>query len=145
MTVSGEDDELELAENLAEPAEAIASGTIVGQVEGLIWSDVTGIDVVCVVVPGANVAVAVPIDSGTWRYAHVVDLKMSPAEVHSAPRVQALGASGGAAAVGMVSHHFSMPLAGPPPGPGTGTLPPWWDKGTAGGITQGDGPAPIVG
>jgi hypothetical protein len=143
MTVSGEDDGLELAENLPEPAAAIASGTTVGQVEGLIWSDATGIDVVCVEIAGAYVAV--PIETDTWRDVHVVDLNMSPAAVNGAPRVEDLEASGGMAAVEMVSYHFSMSLSGPPPGPSPSPLPPWWDKGTTETVTQGDGPTPVVG
>jgi hypothetical protein len=146
MVVSGEGDDSELAENLTEPTAAIAGGATVGQIAGLIWSDATGVDVVSVEVSGTHVAV--PVDSGTWRYVQSVELNISPSEVYYAPRVQDLEATGGVSAVEAVSNHFSMPLSGPPPGPPTGPLPPWWEKGdkeTAGGAGQGDDPNPVVG
>jgi hypothetical protein len=143
MTVSGEGEDFGLAENLADPPAAVAGGADVGQVEGLIWSDATGVDVVSVEVGGDHVAV--PVEGDTWRNAQIVYFDMTANEIYSAPRVQDLEASGGTAAVEAVSQYFSMPLDGPPPGPTTGPLPPWWDKPKTEGTNQDDGPSPVVG
>jgi len=141
---SGQDDDFGLVESLAEPAKAIASGSTVGRVEGLIWSDASGMDVVSVEIHGSRVAV--PIASDTWRGVDEVDLKMSLAKLHGAPRVKHLEATGGSGAVEMLADHFAITLYGPPPGPSTGTLPPWWgDVGEVGDKEQGDDPAPVVG
>lgn len=143
MSVSGEGEDFGLAENLADPPAAVANGADVGQVEGLIWSDVTGVDIVSVEVHGDHVAV--PIEGDTWRYVEIVHFDVSADEIYGAPRVQDLEASGGIAAVESVSQHFSMPLNGPPPGPATGPLPPWWDKPKSEGSNPSDGPSPVVG
>jgi hypothetical protein len=143
MADSGKDDEPKLAEGLAKPPDAVVSGSVVGTVQGLIWSDISGIDVVSVAVQHAHVAV--PIESDRWRGVDVVDLKVSPAMLTDAPRVQDLEASGGIRAVEIVANHFSMPLAGPPPGPSTGKLPPWWHKEKAHGLEQGDDPTLFIG
>ena len=126
MAKNGNDDNTELAEDLAEPPDAIASGSIVGTVNGLIWSDNSGFDVISVKM--RDVHVAVPIESNAWRGLTVVKLNFSGNMLADAPRVQDLEATGGIGAVALVSNHFSTPLAGPPPGPGTGKLPPWWHK-----------------
>lgn len=143
MAVGGEDEEIGLAENLADPPVAMASGADVGQVEGLIWSDATGVNIVSVEVRGDRVAV--PVEGESWRHARIVHFDLSAAELHGAPRVQDLEAGGGTAAVEAVSRYFSMPLDGPPPGPSTGPLPPWWDKPKSEGSKPDDGPAPVVG
>ena len=143
MGASGEGDDSELAENLAEAPTAVAEGTEVGHVKGLIWSDATGVDVVSIMVHGAQVAV--PVTGESWRRVGIVDLNMNPEEVFSAPRLRDLAARGGITAIEVVSSHFSMPLAGPPPGPRTGPLPPWWDDPKTGLIEPGDGPKPVVG
>jgi hypothetical protein len=140
MAKDGNDEDIELAENLAEPADALASGSVVGTVNGLIWSDNSGFDVVSVEM--RDVSVAVPIDSDVWRGAAFVELNFSETLLADAPRVQDLEATGGIGAVEAVSDHFAMPLSGPPPGPATGTLPPWWHKHAPGGITPGEAPNP---
>ena len=124
MADSRKDDDPKLAEDLDEPPEAVASGLIVGTIQGLIWSDISGVDVVSVAVHDAHVAV--PIESNTWRGVDVVELKVSPAMLTDAPRVQDLEATGGVRAVELVSNHFSVSLFGPPPGPTNVPLPPWW-------------------
>jgi hypothetical protein len=134
------DDDVELAEDLAEPPDAIASGSSVGRVYGLLWSDNSGFDVVSVRVQ--NVQVAVPIESNAWRGVTAVELNFSGNMLAGAPRVQDLEATGGVGAVGIVSNYFSMPLSGPPPGPTTGPLPPWWHKQAPGGTEQGGDPTP---
>lgn len=140
----GKDEGFGLAESLTEPAKAVASGSTVGRVEGLIWSDASGMDVVSVVVRGSRIAV--PIASDAWRGVDVVDLKVSLSKLHDAPLIQHLEATGGSGAVELVANHFALPLSGPPPGPSTGTLPPWWsDVGKVGDDEQGDGSAPVVG
>lgn len=48
-------------------------------------------------------------------------------------------------AVEIVANHFSMPLAGPPPGPSTGKLPPWWHKEKLQDLGQGDDPTLSIG
>jgi hypothetical protein len=143
MADSGKDDDLELAEGLTEPPDAMASGSIVGTVRGLIWSDSSGVDVVSVAVQDAHVAV--PVESDTWRDVNVVELKISLAMLTDAPRVQDLEATGGTRAVELVSDHFSMPLSGPPPGPTSVPLPPWWHKEKAHGVERGDDPTPLMG
>ena len=142
MTYSWKGEGFELAE-LIEPMDAIASGTTVGKVEGLIWSDMSGLDIVSVIVHGSHVAV--PVEGDTWRDAPVVDLKISQGMLSEAPEVRDLEATGGVNAVELVSRHFSMPLSGPPPGPTPGRLPPWWHKGTPGDPEPGDDPTPLVG
>lgn len=77
MADSGKDDEPMLAEGLAKPPDAVVSGSVVGAVQGLIWSDISGIDVMSVSVQHAHVAV--PVESDTWRGVDVVELKVSPA------------------------------------------------------------------
>ena len=121
MAHSGRDDDLGLAEDLAEPPDAVASGSVVGKVNGLIWRDISGVDVVSVAVQDEHVAV--PVETDSWRDVRVVELNISLATLIDAPRVQDLEATGGMQAVELVSDHFSMPLSGPPPGPSTGTLP----------------------
>lgn len=137
---SNENDNIELTEDMGEPPDALASGSIVGTVNGLIWSDDSGFDVVSVEMQGNHVAV--PIETNAWRDATVVELNFSGNMLAGAPRIQDLEAAGGTRAVELVSNHFSMPLAGPPPGPTTGPLPPWWHKETPGGTKQGDDPTP---
>lgn len=143
MALSGEGEDSWLAENLADPPAAVADGADVGQVEGLIWSDATGVDIVSVEVRGDRVAV--PIYGDIWRSEPTVEFDISADEIYGAPRVQDLEVSGGIAAVEAVSQYFSMPLSGPPPGPSTGPLPPWWDKPKSEGSNPNDGPAPVVG
>jgi hypothetical protein len=143
MADSGRDDDLGLAEDLAEPPDAVASGSVVGKVVGLIWCDISGVDVVSVAVQDEHIAV--PVESDSWRDVHVVELKTSAATLTDAPRVQDLKATGGMRAVELVSNHFSMPLSGPPPGPSTGPLPPWWPTKEPGGVQQGDDPTPLIG
>ena len=139
----GDNDDLGLAEDLAEPPDAIANGSVVGKVDGLIWCDISGVDVVSVAVQDEHVAV--PVESDSWRDVHFVELKFNPAKLIGAPRVQDLEATGGMRAVELVSNHFSMPLSGPPPGPPTGGLPPWWPPKTVGDVEQGDDPTPLIG
>jgi hypothetical protein len=143
MGASGDGEESELAENLAETPTAVAEGTEVGHVEGLIWSDATGVDVLSIMIRSGPVAV--PVRGESWRHVGIVDLNMNTDEVFSAPRLRDLAARGGITAVEVVSSHFSLPLAGPPPGPWTGPLPPWWDDPKTGVIEPGDGPKPVVG
>lgn len=140
MANGGNDEDIELAEDLAEPADALASGSAVGTVKGLIWSDSSGLDVVSVAIQ--DVSVAVPVESDAWRGAAVVELNFSEALLADAPRIQDLEATGGIGAIGIVSDHFAVPLSGPPPGPSTGSLPPWWHKPTPPGTTPGDDPTP---
>lgn len=142
MADSGKDDDIELAEDLAEPPDALASGSVVGKVLGLIWCDISGFDVVSVTVQDENIAV--PVESDTWRDVRAVELKFGSATLADAPRVQDLEATGGVGAVELVSDHFSMPLSGPPPGPPTTPLPPWWPT-NAGGVKPGDDPTPFIG
>jgi hypothetical protein len=132
MADNGNDD-IELAEDLAEPPDALAGGSRVGTVNGLIWCDHSGFDVVSVYTH--NVHVAVPIESNAWRGVTAVELNFSGKMLASAPRVRDLEATGGIGAVEIVANHFSMPLNGPPPGPTTSPLPPWWHE-------QGDDPTP---
>ena len=89
MADSRKDDDPKLAEDLDEPPEAVASGLIVGTIQGLIWSDISGVDVVSVAVHDAHVAV--PIESNTWRGVDVVELKVSPAMLTDAPGLPEAG------------------------------------------------------
>jgi len=139
MADSPEPGSPELAENLAQPTAAALDGSVVGVVQGLIWSDASGFDVLSVDV--RDVHVAVPVESDTWRDADVVELAVSAADLTYAPAVQELETAGGIRAVELVADHFSMPLAGPPPGPPTGPLPPWWHKDPQG-VKPDDDPAP---
>ena len=143
MANDEENDKPGLAEDLAEPLDAALGGSIVGAVQGLIWSDSSGIDIVSVSV--RDVAVAVPVESDAWRDVHVVELNISPAELTDAPQVQDLEASGGAGAVRAVADYYSMPLSGPPPGPPTGPLPPWWHTQEAHAAGQDADPTPLIG
>ena len=143
MAHSDRYDSLGLAEDLAEPPDAVASGSVVGKVNGLIWRDVSGVDVVSVAVQDEHIAV--PVETDSWRDVQVVELNVSLATLFDAPRVRDLAATGGLQAVELVSDHFAMPLSGPPPGPSTGTLPPWWPRKKKDGVAQDDDPTPLTG
>jgi hypothetical protein len=118
------------AEDLAEPSDEASYATIgskvVGPIDGLLWRDASGFDVIAVHVEGADVAV--PVERERWRLHHAIEIDVGWGAVISAPRVSELKELGGEAAVNLIGEHYDLALNGPPPGPGTTPLPPWWPR-----------------
>jgi hypothetical protein len=56
-----------------------------------------------------------------------VRVDFSAGEVRAAPTLGDLVAGGGAEAIRMISEHYDVSLSGPPRGPLTTKLPPWWN------------------
>jgi len=110
------------------PEIVTADNEIVGNIGATLWHDASGFDVVAVERAGADVVVPVTQEQATTADSVAVDFTAD--EVREAPSVGELIARGGEAAVRLVAEHYDVALAGPPPGPGTTKLPPWWTKAT---------------
>jgi hypothetical protein len=96
----------------------------VGRVSSVLWRDASGFHVVTV--GEHESAVAVPVKASEWVGKIVV--AYTAEQVRGGPLLQQLAAHGGEEAIKLVSRHYNVPLSGPPPGPGTQKLPPWWEK-----------------
>ena len=117
------------ADEVTEDTEVVARGGVAGEVNGLVWHDDAGVDVISVTVHDKQIAIPVPPDE--WRTNPVIVVSQSIDELDDAPSMQQLEAGGGTEAIRLVSTHFEVRLAGPPPGPSPTPLPPWWKKGVA--------------
>jgi hypothetical protein len=141
--VEHEDERDDLEEVLAEPTTGEqfveSDGIVIGNVAGLVWSDYSGLDIVGVQMNDAQIAVPVPRDS--WRGMKYVEIELDPKKLTAAPTLGELKKKHGAFAIRAVSDFYSVELSGPPPGPGTGQLPPWWYGDTATGSYGGPAPA----
>jgi hypothetical protein len=96
----------------------------VGRVSSVLWRDASGFYIVAV--GEHEFAVAVPVKASEWAGKIVV--AHTAEQVLRGPLLQQLAARGGEEAIKLVSRHYNIPLSGPPPGPGTQKLPPWWGK-----------------
>jgi hypothetical protein len=107
------------------PEVVTADDEVVGAVSGTLWQDGSGFAIVAVEQGGTEVAI--PMRLGQFGLpGNQVRVDFSAGEVRSAPTVGDLMAGGGAEAVRLVAEHFDLGLTGPPPGPLTNKLPPWW-------------------
>jgi hypothetical protein len=120
----------EEAENSA-PEIVTVDNEVVGAVGETLWHDASGFDIVAVYRAGADVVV--PVTHEHMNISERVPVNFSADEVREAPTVGELMARGGESAVRLVAEHYNVGLAGPPPGPSTTKLPPWWTK------TRGEG------
>jgi hypothetical protein len=118
-------EEIAFVEAVSEETAAVIDGDVVGEVDGLIWEDASGVDIVCITIGTSQVAA--PVNHGEWRTGGWVVLGFDAETLEEAPQLTRLIASGGANAVEEVATHFSLGLTGPPPGPDPQPLPPWWD------------------
>jgi hypothetical protein len=114
----------DLAEMSDEGSYATIGSEVVGSVDGLVWQDASGFDVIAVHVEGADVAV--PVEHGSWRRDWNIEIDVGWDAITSAPKMNELKEMGGDAAVNVIGEHYDLALNGPPPGPGTTPLPPWW-------------------
>jgi hypothetical protein len=96
--------------------------------------DASGFDVVAVSVEDDEVVLPVRLHQGSGR--GDVTVPFSTEDVRQAPRIDDLAAVGGKEAVRLIEEYYGVALSGPPPGPGTTRLPPWWRQGTDWGSTE---------
>jgi hypothetical protein len=115
-----------IAEPYEQSVDLVVQGEVVGEVDGLVWSDASGVEVVSITFEDSQIAV--PCEPGEWRGQDRLDLAIDRSLLEDAPRLSDLRDVGGSRAIELVGDHFSVNLAGPPPGPNPGPLPPWWDK-----------------
>ena len=116
--------EVSVAEPATEDTSATVDGAVIGEVDGLLWEDVSGVDIVCVTVGVGHFAV--PVDHGQWRGGDDVALGYDETLVRPAPQLGYLQHLAPAQAVEQVADHYAVDLGGPPPGPDPQPLPPWW-------------------
>ena len=100
----------------------------VGEVTGHLWTDASGFDVVSVGVEDDEVALPIRLHHRSGRGG--VTVPFSTEDVRQAPRTEDLAAVGGEEAVRLIEEYYGVALSGPPPGPGTTRLPPWWKQGS---------------
>lgn len=114
---------------IAQPSEnnvdLVVHGEVVGGVDGLVWADATGLEVISVTIAGNQIAV--PFVPAEWRNHSQLEITVEPDVLYNAPRLRDLQDAGGSRAIDMVGDHYSINLVGPPPGPNPGPLPPWWN------------------
>jgi hypothetical protein len=117
-----------MSEEAKEPRPKIvtADNKTIGSAGETLWHDARGFDIVTV--HGAGADVVIPLIHGQVDIGGRLPVTFSADEVRQAPTVAELAARGGAAAIRLVADHYDVSLAGPPPGPGTTKLPPWWTK-----------------
>ena len=125
---SDETPEVTLAEPATEDTSATFEGGVIGHVDGLVWEDTTGVDIICVTIDVGQVAV--PVGHDEWRGGGVVELDYNETQVGYAPLLDRLQHLEPTAAIEVVADHYSLNLAGPPPGPDPQPLPPWWNPGS---------------
>jgi len=105
-----------------------------GEVTRLLWRDASGFDVVAVDIEDDQVVLPV-------QHEHLVEgidvrVEFTAKHLRDAPSVQDLYRIGRApSVVDLVGAHYKVRLIGPPPGPPTIELPPWWTP-------EGDQPEP---
>jgi hypothetical protein len=124
---SDETPEVTLAEPAPDDTSATFEGDVVGKIEGLVWQDSTGVDIVCVLIDVDHVAV--PVAHDEWRGGGLVELGYDEVQIRGAPLLDQLQHLESAEAIEQVADHYVLGLNGPPPGPDPQPLPPWWDPG----------------
>jgi len=122
---SEENPEIELAQAAPEDTSASFEGDVVGTIEGLVWHDVLGVDIVSVrTVVGP---VVVPVAQDEWRGGGIVAITYDEGQVRRGPLLGELQQLTPSEGVELVSDHYSLNLGGPPPGTDPSPVPPWWD------------------
>ena len=122
-----EQPEVPIAESVEDETSATVDGLIVGEVDGLVWHDISGVDIVSVTTEEGQVAV--PVVQDQWRGGGVVELAYDETLVTHGPYLFELSQLSADAVIGEIREHYSVDLGGPPPGPDPQPLPPWWDRG----------------
>jgi hypothetical protein len=117
--------EIPVAESAGEDTPATIDGTVIGEVDGLLWEDSSGVDIVSITIDVGQVAV--PVDRGGWRGGGIVEIWYDETQVRDAPQLGDLQHLAPDDAISQISEHYSVNLGGPPPGPDPQPLPPWWD------------------
>ena len=117
--------DIPVAESPEAEASATIDGIVIGEVDGLLWEDATGVDIVSVTIGIGQVAV--PVDRGEWRTGGHVELGFDEGQVERAPLLDRLRLQSPRQTIEEVGDHYSIDLGGPPPGPDPQPLPPWWD------------------
>ncbi|AXT85760.1 hypothetical protein C6I20_11555 [Aeromicrobium sp. A1-2] len=116
--------ETPVAESTVEETPATAAGIVIGEVDGLLWEDTSGVDIVSVTIVTGQVAV--PVDRGRWRSGGIVELGYEVTQVEQAPSLNHLRDLSLRQTVEQVAEYYAVALGGPPPGPDPQPLPPWW-------------------
>lgn len=116
-----------IAESVADDTAATISGTLIGEIDGLVWEDASGLDIICVSIDVGQVVV--PVDHDDWRGGGLIELPYDELQVGHAPLLGDLRHMLASDAIEQVAEHYSVNLGGPPPGPDPQPLPPWWDTG----------------
>lgn len=117
--------EVPVAEAATEETSAMVGGMVIGEVDGLLWEDTSGVDIVSITIRGEQLAV--PVDRGEWREGGVLTLEFAMEQVMQAPALDFLSQLRSSEVIERVAEHFSVSLGGPPPGPDPQLVPPWWD------------------
>ena len=120
-----ESSEVPVAEAAAEDVSAMVGDMVIGEVDGLVWEDTSGVDIVSIRIHGDQVAV--PVDHAEWRGGGVVAIEFDMDQVMRAPALDLLRQLRPSEVIERVAEHYSVNLGGPPPGPDPQPLPPWWD------------------
>jgi hypothetical protein len=124
---SDEAPDVPIAESVSDDTTATIGGSVIGEVDGLLWEDASGLDIVCVTIDVGQVAV--PVEHEEWRGGGLVELAYDEIQVMDAPLLGQLQHLSASDAIEQVAEHYSVSLGGPPPGPDPQPLPPWWDVG----------------
>lgn len=124
---SDESREVPVAESAAEDTSATVEGNVIGEVDGLLWEDSSGVDIVCITIDVGQVAV--PVDHGEWRGGGNVELGYDEVRIKRAPLLGHLQDLSPRDVIEEIGQHYSVDLGGPPPGPDPQPLPPWWNTG----------------
>ncbi|MDQ4052902.1 MAG: hypothetical protein M3237_09395 [Actinomycetota bacterium] len=124
---SDETPEIPIAEHVLDDTSATVDGAVIGAIDGLLWEDTSGVDIVCVTIDAGQVAV--PVDHDEWRVSGVVELRYDETMVKDAPPLGLLQHLASTDVIEQIADHYSVNLGGPPPGPDPQPLPPWWSAG----------------
>lgn len=121
---TSDEPEISVAVSPADETAAAIDGAIVGELDGLLWEDSTGVDIVSVTIEWGQVAV--PVEHGDWLNGGVVELGCDEEQLRDAPLLNHLQHLSASATIEQIAEHYSLNLGGPPPGPDPQPLPPWW-------------------
>jgi hypothetical protein len=127
MMASDEQPDVPVAESATDEVSATVDGDVIGDIDGLLWEDASGVDIVSITIEVGQVAV--PVDHGEWRGGGNIELAYDEAQVLRAPLLHHLQHLSSDDAIEQIAEHYSVDLGGPPPGPDPQPLPPWWNAG----------------
>lgn len=125
-----EEPRIPVAETVHEDTAATLDGAVIGEVDGLLWHDASGVDIVSVTIDVGQIAV--PVDHNEWRGGGAVELAYDEIRLEGAPLLDHLTKLSADQAIEEIGDHYALNLGGPPPGPDPQPLPPWWDPGDSG-------------